>query len=124
MKLQSLTLTNFQGIKSLKLELNGHDASIYGENATGKTTIYNAFAWLLTGKSGTGEKNYSPKTRDDKGGEVHNLDHCAEAVLKLDGGAVVTLKKIYHEVYKKKRGSADSDYAGNTIDHYIILEKL
>ncbi len=119
MKLQTLTLSNFQGMKRFTLPVYGRNASIYGENATGKTTIANAFAWLLTGKSSTGSKGFTPKTNDNTGGEVHNLDHCAEAELTLDDGGTVTLKKVFHEVYKKKRGHAESEFSGNTIDYYI-----
>ena len=119
MKLQTLTLSNFQGMKRFTLPVYGRNASIYGENATGKTTIANAFAWLLTGKSSTGSKGFTPKTNDNAGGEVHNLDHCAEAELTLDDGSTVTLKKVFHEVYKKKRGHAESEFSGNTIDYYI-----
>ena len=119
MKLQTLTLTNFQGTKRFSLPVYGRNASVYGENATGKTTIANAFAWLLTGKSSTGSKGFTPKTNDSKGGELHNLDHCAEAELTLEDGSKVTLKKVFHEVYKKKRGHAETEFSGNTIDYYI-----
>lgn len=119
MKLQTLTLTNFQGTKRLSLPVYGRNASVYGENATGKTTIANAFSWLLTGKASTGSKGFTPKTNDSKGGELHNLDHCAEAELTLEDGSKVTLKKVFHEVYKKKRGHAETEFSGNTIDYYI-----
>ena len=119
MKLQTLTLTNFQGTKRFSLPVYGRNASVYGENATGKTTIANAFSWLLTGKASTGSKGFTPKTNDSKGGELHNLDHCAEAELTLEDGSKVTLKKVFHEVYKKKRGHAETEFSGNTIDYYI-----
>lgn len=75
MKLLRLTLNNFQGIKSLTLEFNGSSASVYGDNATGKTTVYNALTWLLFDKASTGVKNFTPKTRgsdDDAECIVHN----------------------------------------------------
>jgi recombinational DNA repair ATPase RecF len=39
MKLNRLKLENFQGIQSAEFKLNGQSASIYGDNATGKTTV-------------------------------------------------------------------------------------
>lgn len=119
MRLQTLSLENYQGVKSLRLEFGGQNAVIYGENGTGKTTVFNAFTWLLTGKDSSGTKGYTPKTNDSQGGEVHNLDHSAEAVLTLEGGRQVTLRKVYHEVYKKKRGHATAEFSGNTVDYYI-----
>ena len=81
MRLLKITLTNFQGIKALTLEPLGVSASIYGDNATGKTTIYNALTWLLFDKSSTGAKNFTPKTRGPEG-DIHHLEHKVEAKAK------------------------------------------
>ena len=64
MKLLQLTLNNFQGIKTLTFDFEGgKSASIYGDNATGKTTVYNAITWLLFDKASTAAKNFTPKTK-------------------------------------------------------------
>ena len=47
MRLLSLKLENFQGIKDATFEFDGYNAAIYGDNATGKTTVFNAITWLL-----------------------------------------------------------------------------
>lgn len=116
MKLLKLNLVNFQGIKNFSLKTNGLDVSIYGDNGTGKTTLFNAFTWLLYGKASTGEKNYTPQTTGS-----HHLDHSAEMTLEIGNGAVtqINLKKVYHEVYKTQRGSADAVFSGFTTDYYI-----
>lgn len=118
MKLLTLKLENFQGLKSEEFNFNGHSASIYGDNATGKTTVFNAITWLLFGKASTGAKNFTPKTKGPDG-DLHYLDHAAEATFKLQDGRVITLRKVFHEVYKKKRGSATEEFDGHTIDFYI-----
>ena len=118
MKLLDLTLTNFQGIKSLWISPDGEDVSIYGDNGTGKTTVYNAFTWLLFGVPSTGAKGYTPKSRDANG-EAHGLEHSAEAKLISEDGRVVTLKRSFREVYKKKRGSASEEFDGHTTDFYV-----
>ncbi len=56
MKLLKLTLDNFRAAKHLEFIPEGRNAAIYGRNSTGKTTVYNAYTWLLFGKSATGEK--------------------------------------------------------------------
>lgn len=38
MELLTLSLENFQGLKHEEIQLDGHSASIYGRNASGKTT--------------------------------------------------------------------------------------
>jgi len=62
-RLKQLRLENFKCHKALTLDFNGQNTSIYGDNATGKTSVYDAFVWLLFGKdsAGNGEKNIEIK---------------------------------------------------------------
>ncbi|MBP1579131.1 MAG: hypothetical protein J6B57_03480 [Oscillospiraceae bacterium] len=43
-RIKAMKLQNFCGIQSLEITPDGADISVYGDNATGKTTIANAFA--------------------------------------------------------------------------------
>lgn len=120
-RIKKLSLENFKCHKNLVLDFNGMNASIYGDNATGKTSIYDALTWLLFGKDshGNGEKNIEIKPLNAVG-EVK--DHLAltsvEAVL-LVGGEEVTLKRTLQEVWSTKRGHTDPTYDGNTSEYYI-----
>lgn len=118
MKLLVLRLTNFQGFRDAVFEFNGRSASLYGDNATGKTTIFNAFTWLLFDKPSTGAKNFSPKTKGPEG-DLHYLEHGAEAHFQTETGRIVTFSKTYHEVYKKKRGSASEEFDGHTVEYSV-----
>lgn len=118
MRLKQLRLENFQGVKALDVAFDGLDGVIYGDNGVGKTTVFNAFTWLLFDKPSTGAKNFTPKSRTGSG-EAHNLEHVAEAVIVLDDGQEVTLRKVYHEVYQKKRGSSVEVMTGHTTDYFI-----
>jgi len=124
-KIKRLTLENFKCHKNLTLNFAGGNASVYGDNATGKTSIYDALTWLLFGKDshGNGEKNIEIKPLTH-GGEVR--DHLAvtavEAVLQVDEenqGCEVTLRRTYREVWTTKRGSSEATYDGNTSEYYI-----
>ena len=42
-RLDTLKIQNFKGIKDLYIDFGGEDTNIFGENATGKTTVYDAF---------------------------------------------------------------------------------
>lgn len=118
MKIINIKLENFQGIPAMEITLDGHSAAIYGDNGTGKTTIFNAITWLLFDKPSTGAKNWSPKTHGADG-EKHNLEHSVTATFVLQDGSRVTLGKVLREVWKKKRGAAAAEYTGNTIDYYM-----
>ena len=117
MKLITLTLDNFQGIKHFEITPNGGDLTIYGDNGTGKTTVFNAFTWLLFGAPSTGAKGFTPKTRT-RDGEAHGLDHTVSAVIE-HGGDRRSLTKIFREIYKKKRGSIREEFDGHTTDYFI-----
>lgn len=120
-KIKRLSLENFKCHKSLVLDFAGGNASVYGDNATGKTSIYDALTWLLFGKDsqGNGEKNIEIKPLDGAG-EVR--DHLAvtavEAVLLVDG-LEVTLRRTYKEVWSTKRGNSEPTYDGNTSEYYV-----
>ena len=120
-KIKRLYLENFKCHKSLTLTFEGGNASIYGDNASGKTSVYDALTWLLFGKDsqGNGEKNIEIKPLDASG-EVR--DHLAvtavEAVLDVNGESL-TLRRTYKEVWSTKRGSSEATYDGNTSEYYI-----
>lgn len=118
MNLQSLVLENFQGIKTASFAFSGHNAAICGDNATGKTTVFNAVTWLLFDKASTGAKGFTPKTKGANG-DLHNLNHSARAVFETDDGRFLTIGKTFHEVYKKKKGSPTDEFSGHTTDYFI-----
>ena len=119
--IKRLALENFKCHKSLTLEFNGCNASIYGDNAAGKTSVYDALTWLLFGKDskGNGEKNIEIKPL---GADGEVLDHLAEtaveAVLIADGEEI-TLRRTLKEIWTTKRGRTEQTYDGNTSEYYI-----
>jgi len=91
---------------------------IYGDNATGKTTLFDAFIWLLFDKDSQNKKDFEIKTLDQNGHVLHGLDHEVEGVFEIDGKQL-TLRKVYAEKWTKKRGSAKATFTGHTTDYYI-----
>lgn len=120
-KIKKLALENFKCHKSLTLELNGRNASVYGDNAAGKTSIYDALTWLLFGKDskGNGEKNIEIKPLNENG-EIrdHLAETAVEAVLLVDGEEI-TLRRTLKEIWTTKRGHSEQTYDGNTSEYYI-----
>ena len=56
-KLNSLSLVNFMGIRSLNIGFSDAETLVAGENGTGKTTVFDSFLWLLFGKDSTGRSD-------------------------------------------------------------------
>lgn len=119
MKILNLKLENFQGIRSLDLNLDGRNISFYGNNATGKTTIANAWSWLLFGKAATDIKNFTPKPRNELGDDIHHLINSVEARIQLDNGEIVTLRKAHKEKWTKRRGAETEEMTGEGDEYFI-----
>lgn len=118
MKLNRLVLRNFKGIREFTLDAQEGNIDVFGDNATGKTTIFDAFTWLLFDKDSSNKKDFSIKTLDKSGAEQHGLEHEVEATLDIDGQEI-TLRKVYKEKWTKKRGSAKAEFTGHTTDYFI-----
>ncbi|MFO7296374.1 MAG: hypothetical protein C0P72_010175 [Clostridia bacterium] len=119
MKVITLKLHNFKGVRDFTLDTQGKDVSIYGDNAVGKTTLVDAFMWLLFDKDSQNRKDFQIKTLGPDGEPLHGLEHSVEAVLELPDGNRLTLKKVFSEKWTKKRGSATAQFTGHTVDYFI-----
>ncbi|MCK4240853.1 MAG: AAA family ATPase [Candidatus Atribacteria bacterium] len=115
-ELKTLNLENFKGIKKFTFA-PGDKCLIRGANATGKTTLMDAFLWLLFGKDSQGKADFAMKTLR-AGQEIPNLEHSVEGIFDIDGSALM-LKKVLKEKYTKKRGASRADFTGHTTDFYI-----
>lgn len=115
--LKVMHLKNFKGIKKLTVYF-GRITDIYGENASGKTTIFDALTWLLWNKDSRDRKDFSIKTYDRNGVVIPGLDHQVEAVLIVKGQEI-KLKKVYKEKWTKKRGQANKTLTGHVTNYFI-----
>jgi hypothetical protein len=118
-KILNLKLQNFKGIRHFSLDTQGKDSNIYGDNAVGKTTLFDAFTWLLFGKDSLNRSDFEIKTLGPDGEPEHGLEHTVEAILELDDRQQIALKKVFQEKWQKKRGSATAEFTGHTTDHFV-----
>lgn len=116
--LERLALRNFKGIREFVLDTQGSTTNVYGDNAIGKTTLFDAFTWLLFDKDSQNKKDFEIKTLDKQGKVLHNLEHEVEGVLLINGKRV-TLRKVYAEKWTKKRGSATSEFTGHSTEYFV-----
>lgn len=113
-EIKGLILTNFKGIVKLKVNFQ-HNTDVFGANGTGKSTIYDAFLWLLFGKNAEEKKEFSIKNTVDT--SLNRQDHEVEGFLNVNGDDI-TLKKIYKEKWQKKKGEEIAEYTGNETIYY------
>ena len=117
MKLLKLKLQNFKGIKNSEFDFGGINATIYGDNATGKTTVFDSLCWLLFGKDSLDRADFEIKTLEN-GEPIHKVNHEVEAEFLHDDGNSFTLKRVYREKYSSPRGG-DTKLTGHTTDYFI-----
>jgi exonuclease SbcC len=110
--LNQLQLVSFKGIRSLTIDFNDYTQDIHGANETGKSTVFNAFLWLLFGKDMEGRKDYEVKTRDENGREIEKLDHEVTGTFSIDGQTTV-MRRTLKEKWVKPRGARESEFSGN-----------
>lgn len=111
--IKSLTIQDFKGISNLTVRFSDGVTNIYGNNATGKSTIYDALMWLLFGKDSAGRTQFEIKP-------VHNPGAMPTVTGEFDvNGTPMRLRKILKEVWTAPRGSSRKVFAGNTVEYSI-----
>ncbi|WP_460265214.1 AAA family ATPase [Clostridium sporogenes] len=115
--LKNLSLKNFKGLKDLTIDF-GEITNIFGENGTGKTTIQDAFNFLLFDKDSKDSTKFDVQPLDKDNNPIHNLETIIEAILDIDGKEVA-LKRVYKEKYSKVRGTAKLDFKGYESQYYV-----
>ena len=108
-----IQLRNFKGTADRKIVFDGKNASVYGTNASGKTTIYDAFTWLLFDKNSLGVSAFDMKPVGLDRPEVE-----VSCVLSVDGKEI-ELKKILTEKWTKKRGEEQETLTGHESRFWI-----
>lgn len=119
MKLLRLTLDNFKGTKHFSLDLpEGCSAAVYGENGTGKTTLADAWCWLLFGVDSKGQSDSKNGGFQVSTKGTNGLDYSVSAVIELDG-RTHTLRRVYREEFSRKNGESEKGQAKNHTDYYL-----
>lgn len=120
-RIKSISLRNFKGARDCTYTFDGRNARIEGANGSGKTTVFDAFTWLLFGKDSKDqtENTFEVKTIDpETGAPIPHLDHWVEAVLFVDGNQV-TLRRCWNENWVKPTGEVTPVLKGNSTSYYI-----
>jgi len=101
-KLVSMTIQNFKGIKNLKIDFSEF-TDIFGDNDSGKTTIYDAFLWGMFHKDSKDRAQFDWKPLDEKGDPIEGLQTSVKITLSINDTEKIFEKiKISKKVLKKK----------------------
>ena len=114
-RLNQLRLDSFRGCRHYEHDFGGQNAAVYGANYVGKSTLADAYFWLLTGKDQQDRADYKilPK------GEAEGVEASVSAGFAFEDGSSATLRRVYKPVFTRKRGEPEKHRTGNTTDYYI-----
>jgi len=115
--LEEIRMKNFKGFKERTIKFK-QNTKIEGENESGKTSLFDAFTYVLFDKDSNYKSTFDIKPQDELGNEIHHLETIVEAKLKIDKDDLI-LKKIFTEKWVKPRGQKDSVFSGHTTDYFI-----
>ena len=116
MKLLKLQLENFKGVRQFTFSPDGFSATVFGDNGTGKTTLADAYFWLLTGKDSAGR---SDNTFSVKPLGAEGVDYSVEGGFQPDNGDPFTLRRTYKDVFERRRGDAERRLKGNATEYAV-----
>ncbi len=116
--LQSLSFKNIKGFEDYAINFDGKNTDIFGRNATGKSSTYDLFLWILFGKDSANRSDYQIKPQDEDGNECHHLESIAEVVLTING-KTLKLKRQLSEKWTKNQKTKSVDFTGNETSYWV-----
>lgn len=111
--IKSMHILNFKGVRDLNIDFDAHETDILGCNGSGKTTIADAFTWLLFGKDSQFRTEFDLKTLDADGKIIYKLPHEVSAIINVDGEDISLCRRLV-EKWPKRNG--EPTFTGNTVE--------
>lgn len=124
--LKDLEIHNFKGIRNLAIKFNSGQTEITGRNASGKTTIADAFAWLLWGLNSDDQQTtkFGIKPNDAEGKPQLELNTEVEGKIEVLDKATgeiqeTKLKRRWVSVFRTKNGEVEKEFVKNKGEYFI-----
>lgn len=116
--LTHIELKNFKGVESMVIPFQNTSTTIQGRNATGKSTIIDAYLWCLTGKNAEDKEKFGLKTKNSQGDYIERLPHWVEITIVVDN-TQYKFKRTYEEKWVKPRGQVEEVFSGHDSEYFI-----
>lgn len=126
-RLLKMEMRSFKGAQQRTIDLGGRDtATISGDNATGKSTVMDAWLWLLWGVNsqdaqtasfGIRPCNPDGTIRTEENPEVAATIEVADD--QTGEATTLSLRRKWTGVWRVKRGTAEKTFAKNQGEYYV-----
>lgn len=117
-KLNWIEVSNFKRLKNFRANFDGKSALVAGKNATGKTTLIDAFFFLLTDADSEQNSKFNLLELQESGDVIDNQDAVVEAEFVV-GRKKLKLRKEYKQKWTTKHGSKEPELSTHTTDHFF-----
>lgn len=119
-ELKRLTLSNWRG-QSRKVDFEGR-TDVYGKNKTGKSSLKDAFLWLLTGYDSNNRMNFNLFDNNMEYTAENNPEAKVEAIFLIDGNEY-SFKRTAKMGFVRKRGNKEYERKG-TDEYKFYLDGI
>ncbi|WP_434793136.1 hypothetical protein TPDSL_23270 [Terrisporobacter petrolearius] len=109
--LNKLEINNFKGISNLSIDF-AKVTNIKGENALGKTSIFDAFTWLLFDKDSKDRKDFDVRPLGANNNIIRGLNPHVVAYLSVDSKEI-KLTKTLKEKWSRAKSESERKFTGN-----------
>lgn len=116
--LRKIVIDNFKGMRHFELEIESMMTEIHGTNGTGKTSLYDAYLWLLTGKDSKGSEAFKVQPVDENNETIPKLTTSVSCLFSIDG-VETTFRRSLSQKWSKPKGTDHEILKGNTTDYFI-----
>ena len=117
--LKSIRMQNFKKFTDKTIEFGSKVTSIFGQNYRGKSSIADAFSWVMFNKSSTGNtegSQFRPRRYDENGVNIDHVDVVVEMLLLVDGEEL-KIKKTQRQEWVRHHGDDFESYTGDKTEY-------
>ncbi|MDR1138334.1 MAG: ATP-binding protein [Clostridiales bacterium] len=119
-RLEQIIIHNFKGIQELKVCFGEKQTVVSGYNGIGKTTIADAYNWVLFDKNIQGNTKFAIRPRDKQGNEVHDIVTSVELYFDVGGNKFKLCKEQHENLTKNAREQLLAESIAPKKNYYFV----
>lgn len=118
-RIKKLVIENFKGLRNFSVDFDDRLTRIVGSNGTGKTTLHDAYLWLLMGMDSGNRKSFSVQPLDESSQTIHHLTTSVTGVFEFSDGSTHEIKRCMAETWTRRRGTKEDVLTGSETERFI-----
>ena len=118
-RIKKLSIENFKGLSSFSVDFDDQLTRIVGSNGTGKTTLHDAYLWLLLGMDSGNRTSFSIQPLDESSKTIHHLTTSVTGVFEFSDGSTHEIRRCLAETWTRRRGTKEDVLTGSETERFI-----